>query len=108
MFWGSGLSDFPVWGPSCPAVGRNFRNDYLLCGSLCDQNLQLVLTIPSGSASEAEPTVRTTPPKVGKADTSSAEVPMVPTLVAQPGSKALDDTAFDNDLMLLNSTMVVS
>jgi hypothetical protein len=52
--------------------------------------------------------VRTTPPKVDKVDTSSAEAPMAQALVALPGSKALDDNSVDDDADLLNFTAVVS
>jgi hypothetical protein len=46
--------------------------------------------------------VHTIPPKEDKVNTSSAEVPMAQTLVAQQGSKAPDDNLADNDLDLLN------
>jgi hypothetical protein len=46
--------------------------------------------------------VLTTPPKDGKVDTSSAEVPMAQSLVARSGSKASDDNLADDDLDLLN------
>jgi hypothetical protein len=46
--------------------------------------------------------------KVDKADTSSAEFPTVPTLVAQPDRKAPDDTPLDDDPNSLNSIMAVS
>jgi hypothetical protein len=48
------------------------------------------------------PMVHTIPPKEDKVNTSSAEVPMAQTLVAQQGSKAPDDNLADNDLDLLN------
>jgi hypothetical protein len=46
--------------------------------------------------------VHTIPPKEDKVNTSSAEVPMAQTLVAQQGSKTPDDNLADNDLDLLN------
>jgi hypothetical protein len=52
--------------------------------------------------------VWTTPPKVDKVDTSSAEAPTTWALVAQPGSKALDDNPTDDDLDLLNFSIVES
>jgi hypothetical protein len=52
------------------------------------------------------PTVRTTPPKEDKVDTSLAKAPMVQALVARPGSKALDDSIVDNDLDILNFVAV--
>jgi hypothetical protein len=77
-------------------------------GSICDQNLQLVLTILGESASAAEPRVHTTLPKVDKVEISSAEALTVPALVARPESKVMDDTLFDDNLNLLNFVMVVS
>jgi hypothetical protein len=76
--------------------------------SLRDQNLQLVLTISGGSASVVEPTIRTTLPKVVRADTSSVEAPTVRALVVRRGSKASDDNPFDDDPNLLNFAVVVS
>jgi hypothetical protein len=73
--WGSGPFGFPVPKSCCPAGGRHVRNVRVLRSSLCSQNLQQVLTIPSGRASAAEPMVRTTLSKVDKAGTSSTEVP---------------------------------
>jgi hypothetical protein len=55
-----------------------------------------------------EPMVRTALSKVGKVEKSLVEVPTVPVLVAQPGSKAPDDTPFDDDPILLNFVAVVS
>jgi hypothetical protein len=48
------------------------------------------------------PMVHTIPPKENKVNTSSAEVPMAQTLVAQQGSKTPDDNLVDNDLDFLN------
>jgi hypothetical protein len=106
--WYFGLSEFTACVLPCPVASQNLCDSRLMCDSLHDQNLQLVLTILCESASAVEPTVHTTPPKVGKADTSSTEVPMVPALVARPGSKASDDTPIDDDPTLLNSIMVAS
>jgi hypothetical protein len=50
--------------------------------------------------------VCTTMPKVDKAKTSLAEAPTLPALVAQPGSRAPDDTPFDVDPNLLNFAAV--
>jgi hypothetical protein len=50
---------------------------------------------------------RTTPPKVHKVDTSSAEAPMPQALVAQSRSNALDDIPVDDDPDLLNFIAVV-
>jgi hypothetical protein len=58
--WYSRLSSFFAQNPSCTAAGQHSHNGCLLRGSLCDQNLQLVLTIPSESASAVEP--RSLPP----------------------------------------------
>jgi hypothetical protein len=80
--WYSRLSSFFARNPSCTAAGQHSHNGRLLHGSLCDQNLQLVLTIPSESASAVEPKVPTTLPKVDMVDTSSTEVPMAHALVA--------------------------
>jgi hypothetical protein len=55
----------------------------------------------------AESMDRTTPPKVDKADTSSAEVSMPQALVAQSRSKTLDDIPVDDDPDLLNFVVVV-
>jgi hypothetical protein len=70
LVWYSRLSGFPTWS----VVGQHLHNVCLLHGSLHGQNLQLVLTILGESALAPEPMVRTTPPKVDKVDTSSAEV----------------------------------
>jgi hypothetical protein len=51
---------------------------------------------------------RTTPPKVYKADTSSAEASTAQALVAQSGSKASDDAPIDDDTDLLNLVVAVS
>jgi hypothetical protein len=51
---------------------------------------------------------RTTPTKVDKADTSSAEGPMAQALVARLRSKASNDAPVDNDPDLLNFVAVVS
>jgi hypothetical protein len=80
--WHSGLSSFPVLEPSCPVGDRHSRNICLLCSSLRGQNPKQVLTIPSGSALTVESMDRTTPPKVDKVDTSSAEGPTTQALVA--------------------------
>jgi hypothetical protein len=53
-----------------------------------------------------EPTVCTTLPKVEKADTSPAEVPMAQALVTQLGSKSLDGNPTNDDPDLLNFTVV--
>jgi hypothetical protein len=58
------------------------HNSWPMYGSLRDQNLKLVRTIPSESALTVEPRVRTTLSKVGKVDTSSVEAPMTQALVA--------------------------
>jgi hypothetical protein len=100
--WGSGPSNFPVLESCCLAGGRHICNGYLLRSSLHGQNPQQTLTILGGSASEAEPKVRTTPPKEDKVDTSSVEVPIIQALVAQPGSKTSDDNLADDDPDLLN------
>jgi hypothetical protein len=52
--------------------------------------------------------VRTTPPKVDKAGTSSVEVPTAQALVARPGSKAPDDNLADDVPDLLNITVAES
>jgi hypothetical protein len=52
--------------------------------------------------------IRTTLSKVDKADTSLVEAPTVLTLAVQLGSKASDDTPFNNDPNLLNFATVVS
>jgi hypothetical protein len=52
--------------------------------------------------------VHTTLPKVDKAGTSSAEVPMAQALVAQLRSKTPDDNPANDDPSLLNSTEVES
>jgi hypothetical protein len=72
------------------------------------RNPQKVLTIPNGSALVVELTVGTTPPKEDKVDTSSVEAPMAQALVARLGSKAPDDNLRDDELDLLNFTMVES
>jgi hypothetical protein len=51
---------------------------------------------------------RTTPPKMYKANTSSAEASTAQALVAQSGSKASDDAPIDDDTDLLNLAAVVS
>jgi hypothetical protein len=51
---------------------------------------------------------RTTPPKVYKADTSSAEASMAQALVTRSGSKTLNDAPIDDDPDLLNLAMAVS
>jgi hypothetical protein len=66
------------------------------------------LTTPGGSALAAESKDHTTPPKVDKADTSSAEAPTAQALVAQSGSKALYDAPIDDDPNLLNFVAAVS
>ncbi len=55
-----------------------------------------------------EPMVCTTPPKEDKVDTSSVEAPTTQALVGRLGSKELDDNLVDNDLDLLNFTVVES
>jgi hypothetical protein len=80
----------------------------LLHSSLHVQNLQLVLTILGESSSATKPMVRTTLPKVDKADTSSAEAPTTQALVAQPGSKASNDNLTDDDPDLLHFDVVES
>jgi hypothetical protein len=52
--------------------------------------------------------VHTTLPKVDKAGTSSAEVPMAQALVARLRSKTPDDNPANDDPGLLNSTAVES
>jgi hypothetical protein len=52
--------------------------------------------------------VRTTLPKGDNMGTSSVEPPMAWTLVAQPGSKALDDNLAGNDPDFLNFEMAES
>jgi hypothetical protein len=68
----------------------------------------VVLIVLSESASVAEPTASTILPKVDKVETSTAQPPMVPTLMARLSSKASDDTPFDDDPNLLNSVVAVS
>jgi hypothetical protein len=51
---------------------------------------------------------RTTPSKVNKADTSSAEAPTAQALVARSGSKVPDDTSIDDDPDLLNFAVAMS
>jgi hypothetical protein len=104
----SGLSSFPVLKASYPVASRHSHNGRLLCSSLYGQNLQLVLTILGGCASVAEPMVRTTPPKVDKVGTSSAEAPTAQALTARSGNKVPDDALVDNDPGLLNFTVAVS
>jgi hypothetical protein len=60
------------------------------------------MTILGGSAFVAVSMVRTNLPKEDKEGTSSVEAPMTQALVAQPGSKAPDDTRADDDPDLLN------
>jgi hypothetical protein len=55
------------------------HNSWPMYGSLRDQNLKLVRTIPSESALTVEPRVRTT---LSKVDTSSVEAPTTQALVA--------------------------
>jgi hypothetical protein len=50
--------------------------------------------------------VCTTLPKADKAGTSSVEVPTAQALVARPGNKAPDNNLVDDDLDLLNFTVV--
>jgi hypothetical protein len=52
--------------------------------------------------------VRTIPPKVDKADTSSVEAPMAQLLVARPRSKVSDGNPADDDPDLLNFVVVES
>jgi hypothetical protein len=73
--WHSGLSGFPILEPSCPVGGRCSSNGRLLCSGLHGQNPQRVLTISGGRALAVESMNHTTPPKVGKVDTSSTEAP---------------------------------
>jgi hypothetical protein len=108
LVWHSGLSSFPNLEPSYPVGGRHFRNSCLLCNRLRGQNPQQVLTIPGGSTLMVESMDRTTPPKVDKVDTSSAEASTAQALVAQSRSKALDDAHVDDDLDLLNVVAAVS
>jgi hypothetical protein len=56
------------------------------------------MTIPGGSALEAEHTVHITPPKV---DTPLVEVPMTQALAAQLKSKALNGNPANDDPYLL-------
>jgi hypothetical protein len=51
---------------------------------------------------------RTTPPKVDKADTSSAEAPTAQALVARSGGKMTDDAHIDDNPDLLNFVAAVS
>jgi hypothetical protein len=67
-----------------------------------------VLTIPGGSAVAAESMDHTTPSKVDKTDTSSAEAPMAQALVARSRSKASNDAPVVNDPNLLNFVVIVS
>jgi hypothetical protein len=106
--WGCGPSSFPTWGSSCPAVSRHSHNGCLLCSSLYDQNLQLVLTIPVESASATKPTICTTLPKVDKTNTSLVVAPTAQTLVVRSGSKVSDDNLANDDPDLLNFVMVES
>jgi hypothetical protein len=108
LVWHSRLFGFHVLVPSCPTDGRRSRSGHLLRSSLHGQNLQLVLTILSESASAVESMDRTTPPMVDKVDTSSVEVPMSRALVARLGSKVSDGAHIDDDPDLLNLTVVVS
>jgi hypothetical protein len=108
LVWHSGLSGFPILEPSYPATGRCSHNNRLLYSSLRGQNFQLVLTIPGGNASAAEPTVCTTPPKVDKVDKSSAEAHTAHAFVARSGSEVLDDNPIDGDPSLLTFIMVVT
>jgi hypothetical protein len=55
-----------------------------------------------------ESTNCTTPPVDDKADKSSTEDPRAQALVAQLGSKVPNDAPIDDDLGLLNFTMMVS
>jgi hypothetical protein len=64
------------------------------------------MTIPGESASMIEPMVYTTPPKVDKMDTSSADSPTTRALVDRPGSKAPNDNPRNEDPTLLNFTAV--
>jgi hypothetical protein len=56
----------------------------------------------------AESINHTTPSKVYKANTSSAEVPTAQALVARSGSKASNDAPIDDDLDLLYFVVAVS
>jgi hypothetical protein len=106
--WHSGLSNFSVLGLPYSAGGRHVHNGRLLHKILHSQNLQQVLTIPGGRASTVEPKVCTTLPKVDKAGTSSMDVPMAQTLVAQLRGKAPDGNRADDDPGLLNFTVAES
>jgi hypothetical protein len=77
-------------------------------GNLRDQNLQLILTILGESALAVEHMVHTTPPKVEKMDTTSAEAPTAQALVARSGSKVPDDAPIDDDSELLNFAITMS
>jgi hypothetical protein len=108
LIWHFRLSHFLVLKPSCPVGGRHSHNGHLLCSSLRGRNSQKILTILSVSASMAESINHTTPSKVYKANTSSAEVPTAQALVARSGSKASNDAPIDDDLDLLYFVVVVS
>jgi hypothetical protein len=110
----SGKPNAPVWYselsgfPARSAIGQHLHHNHLLRGSLCGKNLQLVPTILYESASVAEPMVRTTPPKMDKADASSVRSPTAQALVARLGSKTPNDAPADDDPDLLNFTAALS
>jgi hypothetical protein len=100
--WHFGLFGFPILKPSFPTGGQHIHNGRLLHSSLRGQNPQQTLTILGESASAVAPMVCTNPPKEDKVGTSSVKALTVQALVAQPGSKALDDNVADNDSDPLN------
>jgi hypothetical protein len=100
--WHFRLFGFPTLKPSFPTGGQHIHNGRLLHSSLHGQNPQQALTNLGESASAVASMVCTTPPKEDKVGTSSVKAPTVQALVAQPGSKALDDNVADNDSDPLN------
>jgi hypothetical protein len=105
-----GISDYPIllsWSLPILLVADTPITVISCVVASIAKTPQQVLTISGGSALATESMDRTTPSKVNKENTSSAEAPTTQALVARLRSKASDDAPVDNDPDLLNFVTAV-
>jgi hypothetical protein len=105
-----GISDYPIllsWSLPILLVADTPITIISCVVASIAKTPQQVLTISGGSALATESMDRTTPSKVNKENTSSAEAPTTQALVARLRSKASDDAPVDDDPDLLNFVTTV-